>query len=292
MAMAQAIQERLTDDLWLTASTPMSGPYDVSGGMRNLILSDQEYLFVGYAVYVLVGYQEVYGDIYQDLSDVIKPAYLEDVTKFSRHEINLSLLNSNLTDLLIDNVGRILPREIFTDQFIAELTDTTSLITHRLKENDTYRWVPETPMRLYYCESDEQVLFQNSITAVTYMTENGAEDVKAFNLSSTVDHAFCAIFAVTSSIAFLDSFDVISSAEYEVARDFDIFMPNPVRDLAHLNSEIAAASQLTVFNLQGQTVAYFSSVPQFLDLRDLPQGIYMVRINSEKGIFTQRLVKQ
>ena len=43
MALHKAIQDRPTDDLWVTASAPMSGPYSISGVMKDLILGEEAY---------------------------------------------------------------------------------------------------------------------------------------------------------------------------------------------------------------------------------------------------------
>ncbi len=51
-------------------------------------------------------------------------------------------------------------------------------------DNDVYEWVPEVPLRMYYCTEDEQVFYQNALVAEAYMTDNGAESVEAIDLGA------------------------------------------------------------------------------------------------------------
>ena len=71
MAMQKVIQEELIG-IEITASAPMSGPYLLSRNMKQLILSENNYLFPGYIAYMLHGYQTVYGDLYDDFNELYK----------------------------------------------------------------------------------------------------------------------------------------------------------------------------------------------------------------------------
>ncbi|MBX2814477.1 MAG: T9SS type A sorting domain-containing protein [Saprospiraceae bacterium] len=292
MALARTIEERMTDDLWLTASAPMSGPYDISGGTRELILSDEEYDFVGYVVYILRGYQEIYGDMYSSLQEIVRAEYLEEIQQFATHEIDLNQLNAILIPKLIANEGAVLPRKLFEEAYIDQFRDTTSQVFMRLEENDTYRWVPQHPMRMYYCEADEQVSFTNAITASAYMNQGGAEDVEAVNLSSTAGHGPCAILAVLNSIAFFNQFDLISSAheENEVLHRTYLF-PNPVESTLYLQSELELQS-LTLFDMQGRQVLHSANGITSWDVTHLKRGLYLARaINKQGAVLVQRVVK-
>jgi len=45
------------------------------------------------------------------------------------------------------------------------------------QDNDVYEWVPQSPMKMYYCTEDEQVFYNNAIIAEEWMTANGALNV-------------------------------------------------------------------------------------------------------------------
>lgn len=291
MALAQTLQERPTDDLWLNGSTPMSGPYALSSGTRDLILSEQEYDFVGYVIYIIRGYQEVYGDMYSSLEDIIKPTYLDEIVQFSSGEITLNELNAILVPKLRANEGGVFPKLLFEESYLREFTDTTSIPFQRLRENDTYRWIPDSPMRMYYCEADEQVPFVNSIIAEEYMVAGGAVDVKALNLSSTANHGTCAIFAVLSSIEFFDSLSIVSPVRNIVSTpSLTLVYPNPAVDFVQVKSDLPSG-RLEVYNMAGTLVRDFG-VRREIDITELPAGSYVARLVTSDQTISQLLIKR
>ena len=60
MAAHKMIQEEFSDEMWVTASNPMSGPYDISGVQTDILLSGEPYATPSYLPYVMLGYQAVY----------------------------------------------------------------------------------------------------------------------------------------------------------------------------------------------------------------------------------------
>jgi acetyl esterase/lipase len=277
MAMAQAIQERVTDDLWVTAAAPMSGPYDLSGVMTDLVLSDSSYSFVAYMVYLLLGYQEAEGDIYEELEEIIRPQFIDDVLLFQDGTIGLFDLNDRLIDQLILDFGSSIPKLVFREDFIDEFaTDTSHVIRQMLRENDTYRFVPDFPMRLYYCTSDEQVPFMNSLVAEESMNKNGAEDVQAFNLSSAATHAQCAIPAFLSSAAFFASLVLTDTKDF-LAKEMQIeIAPNPNQGIFRIKSSAPdSPATYQIIDALGQSVVVLrSKTNALIDLSGLSPGMY------------------
>ena len=291
MALAQKLEERPTDDLWLTASAPMSGPYDISGVMRELILSDQEYEFVGYLVNILLGYQEVYGDMYTSLPEIVKPEYLSAIQQLQREEINLTEMNELVIPLLIANEGGVIPRKMFRDEYIDLYRDTTSTVYQRLVENDTYKWVPQSPMELLYCSSDEQVSFQNSIIAEAYMTANGATDVVALNLSDQLSHGECAVIATLRTVGFFDSFSEPTSVDdVPILLGENIVYPNPNFGLLNIASDVRYES-IAIYSSTGQMV-YGGKIDaaRQVDVTMLPKGMYWVRFDAARHSAVQKLI--
>ncbi|MDH3652037.1 MAG: T9SS type A sorting domain-containing protein [Saprospiraceae bacterium] len=293
MALAQAIQERETDDLWLTAAAPMSGPYDLSGVMTDLVLTDSSYSFVAYMIYVVMGYQEVYGNLYNDISDIIRPQFLEDVLSFRDDEIGLFELNDLLIEQLVLDFGASIPSKLFSEEFIEAFTnDSTFALNVALKENDTYRWIPDMPMRLFYCTADEQVPFMNSLVAEAYMNENGAMDVQAFNLNSAASHAECALPAFLSSTIFFTSF-VLTDVTFSESQDKTLKVgPIPSQGLLHLHSTPSQHVRLVnIFDGMGLLV---NSIPysgqKALDLSHLSNGVYYIMYDFGEHHLTTKFI--
>jgi hypothetical protein len=74
-----------------------------------------------------------------------------------------------------------------------------------IEENEVYKWVPDAPVQLCYCTSDEQVFYKNSIVAYDTMTYLGAEKVRLQLSGRNHDHNTCAIFTSIHTKFFFDN---------------------------------------------------------------------------------------
>ena len=121
MALAQALEERISDDLWLTASACNAGPYSLSGVMRNLLLDDTAtYHVPAFLPYLILGYQTVYGDIFDTLDDVFKSNYVSKIDSFFNKEINRSTLNEFLVAELTADVGSTIPKAMLNEEYLTD----------------------------------------------------------------------------------------------------------------------------------------------------------------------------
>lgn len=68
MATTREIQLNHSDEFTITASAPMSGPYDMSGAQTDYVLSDEPYGAPFYLPYLMFAYNEVY-KMYDSPSD-------------------------------------------------------------------------------------------------------------------------------------------------------------------------------------------------------------------------------
>lgn len=91
MALHRAIEQDSTHEFTVTAAAPMSGPYSISGVMRNLILTDAVYYYPAYIPNTALSYQTVYGNIFTQPSDIFRPAYAGVITQFYAGQITLTL---------------------------------------------------------------------------------------------------------------------------------------------------------------------------------------------------------
>jgi len=182
----------------VTASSPMSGPYDLSGVQAQVMFS--EYSQPHYLPYLLMGYNEVYGlfekESFYDV--VFKDPYNEIVPKLfdfkhSKHDVNAEL--------------PIIPENMISDSLV-HLFKCAYEFNFRdaLEENNVYDWTPESPVQLCYCGDDEVVLAENSLLAEKTMTANGAEHVRLKHVGKKFSHHDCADLAVVYTKFFFDSF--------------------------------------------------------------------------------------
>lgn len=293
MAAFRALERDHKEEFPVTAAAPMSGPYNVTGTMLTSILNEEEYLFSGYLVYIARGYQEVYGDVYEDLSDLFKPQYAEIMKKFdNRAEYTLGQLHDELNALLKEEYGAVIPKFMFQDDLVQAVieNDESNRVIQVMRDNDLYEWIPEAPTRLYYCEADEQVPFENSIFTDSVMTTNGAADVTALSMGEDLDHFGCAIPAFLDANEFFKSFQATSTKQTGITIDFMIF-PNPVQDRLYWKFD-GKIEQIIIVDELGRTILDRNNVnQQSLDIQNLSKGLYFIQVHTAEGVLTKKFVK-
>ena len=72
--------------------------------------------------------------------------------------------------------------------------------------NDVSNWKPIAPIQMCYCESDEQVLYNNAIVTRDNMLALGANNVRAKSAGKKFGHNQCAGFSVIYTKYYFDSF--------------------------------------------------------------------------------------
>lgn len=302
MAAYKYIQEEYSNDFDVTAAAPMSGPYDISGVMKDLSLTTTEnYSFPAYIVYTALSFNEAYGNLYTDLEEFFRPEYVPMIEQFYNDDIDLFTLNQFLIGSLTNEYGGSYPYYLLQDSISNALAnDPTHPANVALADNDLYDWLPEAPTRIYYCTADDQVPYQNSIQAETYMLANGAPDLEAIDVLSTADHGGCVEPATIATIFFFAEYaeygPYLSTAEAS-ASGFSIG-PNPATDkmLISFPEDLSGAVDIQLIDLQGRRISSWQTqagTSQFeLLLPDVPQGIYTVEIRTENNRFFEKVILQ
>ncbi|MDB5281396.1 MAG: C-terminal target protein [Bacteroidota bacterium] len=197
MAAHQLIQEKLDNVMHVTASAPMSGAYDMSGVMANVMTSDSTYPSPYYLPYLIFGYNEVY-HLFAEDSDVLIYPY---------DSILPPLFDGNHSGGQVDNkmpaVPKLIMQQVQLDSFINDSVNNYFRV--KLRENNTYNWIPNSPVRMYFCRGDHNVPFQNAIVAYEKFRQSGALLVDTFDVSGTLDHVPCAQFAILFGTGWFDS---------------------------------------------------------------------------------------
>lgn len=290
MATHWELEANLGAEFEVTAATHLSGPYSISQVMLDNMFAEEDYLFVGYIPYVLLGYQEVYGDLYDDLSEILRPQFVGDAMAFYNGEIDLVALNIRMVISMGTSFFNLHPVNLFQPAFVDSMRNNPDYhINQILRENDTYDWAPEAPLRIMYCMADDQVPFENSILADSVMRANGAADLETIDLNPNFDHGQCARPALIETIAFFDSFTQTSTEE-EIAFDSapSVF-PNPATD--HLSISglgDGVFERVNIYNMSGQVVLSATN-HQSIDISDLIPGIYALRITADGTTYSKTL---
>jgi len=264
LALQRMIETDFADEFTITASAPMSGPYDISGVQADVVTSTEVYPTPGYLPYVALSYQEVYGNLYEELTDLFLPEYAAIIPDLFDGTVSMAEINSNFPDV---------PSECLLPEVLeAYENDPEHPIRLALEDNDLYNWTPTAPTRLYYCEGDDQVAFENAIVALEAFIENGSTSVEAFD-GGLLDHGDCAPFAMLGGLSWFSQMYVPAFApEITIA----------VTDETAEGAEDGAIT-ITVLNEETDWIYEWGNDASGTSLSGLNQGEYTFTIYDENG---------
>jgi hypothetical protein len=297
MALHRAIEKDPESPYAVTAAAPLSGPYSISGVMRDLILADAVYFYPAYIPNTALSYQTVYGNIFNSVGDMFKAPYAAYIQSFYTGQTSLSNLNTQLVSALIVNEGSCRPIKMLQDSILEAIQENPDHpINLALADNDTYNnWTPEAPMRLFYCMADDQVPFQNSVVARDTLTAAGAPNFSAMDVGPTFDHGQCFTPAMTNTLLFFLGFQQIGtvSTEGPAAEATALLLsPNPASTQVTVCG-LPGKGRLEIVDFNGKLLLSerVTGETATLYLGELPEGIYLVRCSDgRKEMSAERLV--
>jgi hypothetical protein len=183
----------------VTASSPMSGAYDMTGEQAKYMF--QEYPRPFYLPYLITSYQEAYRIVDTDnIYSIFKSPYDTLLPGFFGN-----IRTKTYGDL--DKIMPKIPKDIVKDYFLNEyLNNPRFEFKVRLQENNLTQWKPEAPVQFCYCKGDREVNYKNSEAAYASMKSMGVTHIKLDNQSDRLDHNTCAAFAVLSMKSFFDRY--------------------------------------------------------------------------------------
>jgi len=169
LASQKGIQIDYSDELSVTASFPMAGPYDLSGTMVDYFLSEPEYTQPYYVPYVLTSHLWYYQGLDVDFSEYFEPFWADTLPSL----FDGTHSGSEINELMPEN-----PLDILLDDVLAEFeNDEDHFFRQSLEENTLLDWVPESPTYFYHGMGDDIVPYQNAQIAYDTFVANGAPDV-------------------------------------------------------------------------------------------------------------------
>ncbi len=198
LATHKMLESGAFPEIHLTASSPMSGAYDMTGEQAKTMF--RKYDQPHYLPYLIVSYQYAYhlwpGDVY----DVFKEPY-----KSKMREVFAQPRVKDFGD-----VNAMLPRvpgEMLVDSVVERFnSDTSFAFSCKLKENCLCNnWVPKAPVQLCACYGDNEVMYQN--TEVAYAAIRAKTDkIHKKVFGKYLSHNPCAPFAILNSKFFFNNF--------------------------------------------------------------------------------------
>ncbi|MFT4680243.1 MAG: pimeloyl-ACP methyl ester carboxylesterase [Granulosicoccus sp.] len=295
VAAVKEIQENYTDEFDIAGAAPMSGAYDLIDAQVDLIASDSIYPTPGYLPYVVLAYQSIYGNLFNDPSEFLKSPYDTLIPPlFYEGNTGIGTLNNLCTPV---------PKDIVKDSVMnAFLTDSLHSLRVQLRENDLIRgWFPTVPMMLIYCEGDDQVTYLNSEVAYDSWVEMGADtNLLVKENFGSLNHGDCAPFAILAGKSYFDSLRM-ECDNTGVAENSDIGMsfelaPNPANNEVRVSilSNHGQSVSISLINLLGEVVQRGSingrTQSWEMDISGRQKGIYLVRTTDGNSVQTKKLI--
>jgi hypothetical protein len=167
MGFHKYLEKNKVSNFKLKGCSHMSGPYNLSSGMRNLLLSNENYGLVAYLANVALSYNLVYGIFPDnDINKFFKAPFAKMVKDFADEKIDLFKMNTMMLDSLNAKFGKTSPKLMVADSIVNNiLNDSLHKINVALRDNDVFDFKSTVPTRLFYCKADDQVIYTNSLTA-------------------------------------------------------------------------------------------------------------------------------
>ena len=108
-----------------------------------------------------------------------------------------------------DEINSLLPtspkRALKPEVLAAILVDRKHPIRVALQDNDVYQWRPVSPVRMYHCQADQDVLIANSELTFRKFQEVKAPGVQLIDLNPAADHGGCSAPSLLAAKAWFDS---------------------------------------------------------------------------------------
>ncbi|MCP4692654.1 MAG: hypothetical protein GY859_31730, partial [Desulfobacterales bacterium] len=141
MAATRELEMFHAGEFTLTGSAPMAGPYSISGEMSQIVLDGDTVVNPYYFPYTLLAGDNIYGlgDVYADL---MASPYDTTVPPLFDGQHSGAEINAELPDVPRDMLSAVLLSSYGVDEYAP--------INLALRDNDLYRWTPQTRMNLYH----------------------------------------------------------------------------------------------------------------------------------------------
>lgn len=281
MALHKAM-ESSRSDIKVTAASHLSGPYSMSGVMRNLVLGEADYNFPAYLPNTVLGFNEIDGKLFSKIGDFFKAPYAAEIEKYYNNSQTLTVTNGKLITLLKANNNNKLAASAMIKDSIKQilLTDLSHPANLALKANDLHNWGPKAPTKIYYCTADDQVPYLNSVVARDTMTAKGAVNLEVRDVLSTGNHGACYTPAMTNTVLFFLSLrSVVSDVIDQTNSPAISIFPNPTSEYIAIDGA-KIGSKIQIFDTTGKLVktSEVNTDREVISLYELHNGLYNVSI--------------
>jgi hypothetical protein len=197
LAVHREIELNHHPEITVTASAPMAGPYDLSGTMAPILLSQEPYASPGYMAYLLFGLNEAHS-FFCSPQELWRPPYDRTLPP---------LFDGAHAEMDIHSAMPAVPAHALQPAFLqAYESNPAHPLRRAIGENDVIPWPLRAPLRLFHCAGDRTVPFTNSQRILEQFHRLGSTDVRLIDPLPSADHYPGAVPCFYASKLWLDSF--------------------------------------------------------------------------------------
>lgn len=145
--------------------------------------------------------------------------------------------------------------------------------------NGNGRWI-----RIELPESFLPLIDNTSTVQFMLAAPEGADGLITF--TNSTDPEFAPVLNVTHNL-------VTDVVEKPTVTELDVFVyPNPTRERIFVKIQAASIKLMQLFNQQGQVIRESGQNSVSIDLQGLPNGVYLLKIQTSSGVAVKRIAKQ
>jgi hypothetical protein len=170
--------------------------------------------------------------------------------------------------------------------------DPTSNVRKALAANDDYDWLPQCPVKIFFCMADQYVNYMNSVVAINKLRQNGCAQCDTMDISPLLNHVPCAqpsiITAVDyfNTLAHIDSCNTVLGMPTLLNNVFVNVYPNPAKDKLNIEAYFSDVTLTAVmYDIQGREMLEMgiNNGMNTIPLSDMNTGIYILKVTDSKG---------
>ena len=289
MATNKYIEDHaLAGEFNVVASAPLSGAFDQTGAQFDLIFDgDSNYYASPFLPYILASYQEAYGNLYQSYAAIYKPSHAAQIELFVNSGTKTMtqwamMLGTNYYGFMQDSV---------LQNILADVNRDTHPINKALRANNLYDWVPQNPVRMFYCGSDSMVAPANSTNTLDAMIALGATQVEAVNALQSGDHNSCFIPATKGALTWFNTMAIkcsVASVE-DLDKNTIILYPNPTTHILKIEGIELSNYDVSIHSSLGQKFGNNTIVDNQIDVAVFPSGVYFITLSNKGDLSVKHL---
>ncbi len=176
LATQRELEKHPLPNLTLQKTVAGSGAYSLSFIQKNFIFNNPGYPSPSFLPNLLLGYQDVYGNLYSNLNKVFVPPYNALIPDYFDGSKTTDEIDANLP---VNWKSMFVPKYLWNIQY-----NYFHPVNNALRKNDLINWKPKTDLYLYYSTGDELVAKENSMLAYLSFLLRGSRHVTCLPVSN------------------------------------------------------------------------------------------------------------